>query len=101
MEPHEKSDEIPETNDEPVKVVVRKSLNDMVLESGKNGMCSEFFGYFFPQLLNFLVPHYLAHLGYAKKLTVRYDLESSSLPSLLLSSSSFVSKMYDQNHCAS
>ncbi len=47
MEAHEKSDEIPETNDEPVKVVVRKSLNDMVLESGKNGMCSEFFCFCF------------------------------------------------------
>lgn len=47
LEAHEKSDEIPETNDEPVKVVVRKSLNDMVLESGKNGMCSEFFCFCF------------------------------------------------------
>ena len=37
-----KSDEIPENNDEPVKVVVRKSFNQMVLDSGKNGMCRDF-----------------------------------------------------------
>jgi protein disulfide-isomerase A1 len=36
-----KSEEIPETNDEPVKVVVRNTLNDMVLESGKNGTCTK------------------------------------------------------------
>jgi protein disulfide-isomerase A1 len=36
LKPYVKSEEIPETNDEPVKVVVRNTLNDMVLESGKN-----------------------------------------------------------------
>jgi hypothetical protein len=38
IEAYVKSDEIPEKNDEPVKVVVSKSFNQMVLESGKNGM---------------------------------------------------------------
>lgn len=37
VEEYVKSDEIPEKNDFPVKVVVRKSFNQMVLESGKNG----------------------------------------------------------------
>ncbi|KAG0566686.1 hypothetical protein KC19_7G081300 [Ceratodon purpureus] len=36
LEAYLKSDEIPEKNDEPVKVVVRKSFNQMVLDSGKN-----------------------------------------------------------------
>ncbi|XP_024397608.1 protein disulfide-isomerase isoform X3 [Physcomitrium patens] len=36
IEAYVKSDEIPVKNDEPVKVVVRKSLNQMVLDSGKN-----------------------------------------------------------------
>lgn len=38
MEPSVKSDEIPEKDDSPVKVVVRKNFNEMVLDSGKNGM---------------------------------------------------------------
>jgi protein disulfide-isomerase A1 len=38
IEAYVKSDEIPEKNDEPVKVVVRKSFNQMVLDSGKNGV---------------------------------------------------------------
>lgn len=36
MKPFIKSEPIPETNDEPVKVVVANSLKDMVLESTKN-----------------------------------------------------------------
>lgn len=36
VEAYVKSDEIPEENDEPVKVVVRKSFNQMVLDSKKN-----------------------------------------------------------------
>lgn len=45
VEEYVKSDEIPEKNDFPVKVVVRKSFNQMVLESGKNGefaLCNGF-----------------------------------------------------------
>lgn len=38
VEAYVKSDEIPEKNDEPVKVVVRKSFNQMVLDSKKNGI---------------------------------------------------------------
>lgn len=34
-----KSDPIPEVNNEPVKVVVRDSIQDMVFNSGKNGKC--------------------------------------------------------------
>lgn len=34
-----KSEPIPEVNNEPVKVVVRDSLQDLVFNSGKNGMC--------------------------------------------------------------
>jgi len=37
-----KSDEIPEKNDEPVKVIVRKSFNKLVLDSGKNGVFKNF-----------------------------------------------------------
>ncbi|CAN4102231.1 unnamed protein product [Withania somnifera] len=36
LKPHVKSQPIPETNDEPVKVVVRDTLQDMVFNSGKN-----------------------------------------------------------------
>lgn len=37
LKPFIKSEDVPETNDEPVKVVVAKSLRDMVLDSKKNG----------------------------------------------------------------
>ena len=47
MKPFIKSEPIPETNNEPVKVVVANSLKDMVLESKKNSkilsMLSSFF----------------------------------------------------------
>nr|UZC53375.1 protein disulfide isomerase-2 [Nicotiana benthamiana] len=36
LKPYVKSQPIPETNDEPVKVVVRDTLQDMVFNSGKN-----------------------------------------------------------------
>ncbi|KAK4363729.1 hypothetical protein RND71_018970 [Anisodus tanguticus] len=36
LKPHVKSEPIPEVNDEPVKVVVRDTLQDMVFNSGKN-----------------------------------------------------------------
>ncbi|KAK6786019.1 hypothetical protein RDI58_014544 [Solanum bulbocastanum] len=36
LKPHVKSQPIPEVNDEPVKVVVRDTLQDMVYNSGKN-----------------------------------------------------------------
>lgn len=35
--PHKKSQPIPAENNEPVKVVVSDSLDDVVLNSGKNG----------------------------------------------------------------
>lgn len=38
VEPHRKSDPIPKTNDDPVKVVVGKNFEDIVLKSGKNVM---------------------------------------------------------------
>ena len=38
LKPFIKSQPIPETNIEPVKVVVAESLNDMVFNSGKNGL---------------------------------------------------------------
>lgn len=38
MEPFIRSEPIPEVNDEPVKVVVSDSLENMVFKSGKNGM---------------------------------------------------------------
>lgn len=37
MKPFVKSEPVPEVNDEPVKVIVRDSLDDLVLKSGKNG----------------------------------------------------------------
>jgi len=57
VEEYVKSDEIPEKNDFPVKVVVRKSFNQMVLESGKN------------VLLEFYVPW----CGHCKKLAPTLD----------------------------
>ena len=38
LKPFIKSQPIPETNIEPVKVVVAESLHDMVFNSGKNGL---------------------------------------------------------------
>lgn len=38
MKPFKKSEPIPEVNSEPVKVVVADSLQDMVFNSGKNGI---------------------------------------------------------------
>uniref|UniRef100_A0A2N9GX93 Thioredoxin domain-containing protein n=1 Tax=Fagus sylvatica TaxID=28930 RepID=A0A2N9GX93_FAGSY len=38
LKPFTKSEPIPETNNEPVKVVVTESLHDMVFNSGKNGL---------------------------------------------------------------
>lgn len=38
LKPFIKSEPIPETNNEPVKVVVAESLHDMVFNSGKNGL---------------------------------------------------------------
>ena len=37
MPPYKKSEPIPEENNEPVKVVVADSLQDIVFNSGKNG----------------------------------------------------------------
>lgn len=37
LKPYIKSQPIPETNDEPIKVVVRDTLQDMFFNSGKNG----------------------------------------------------------------
>ena len=37
MAPYRKSEPIPEVNDEPVKVVVADSLQEIVFKSGKNG----------------------------------------------------------------
>lgn len=37
MVPFRKSEPIPEVNDEPVKIVVADSLQDIVFNSGKNG----------------------------------------------------------------
>jgi len=44
-----KSEPIPESNSEPVKVVVADTLQDMVFNSGKNGMdfCLDFFVCFY------------------------------------------------------
>ncbi len=36
-----KSKEIPEKNEEPVKVVARKALDNMALESSKKGTCTK------------------------------------------------------------
>lgn len=41
MDPHVKSKEIPEKNEEPVKVVVRKAFDNMVLESSKKSTCTK------------------------------------------------------------
>lgn len=38
LTPYKKSQPIPETNDKPVKIVVGESFNEIVNESGKNGM---------------------------------------------------------------
>lgn len=57
IEAYVKSDEIPEKNDEPVKVVVSKSFNQMVLESGKN----------------VLVEFYAPWCGHCKKLIPTLD----------------------------
>lgn len=38
LKQYQKSEPIPEVNNEPVKVVVADSLEDMVFKSGKNGM---------------------------------------------------------------
>lgn len=37
LQPFVKSEPIPETNNEPVKVIVADSLHDLVINSGKNG----------------------------------------------------------------
>lgn len=37
LTPFKKSEPIPEVNDEPVKVVVANTLDDVVFKSGKNG----------------------------------------------------------------
>lgn len=37
LSPFKKSEPIPEVNDEPVKVVVADSVDDVVFKSGKNG----------------------------------------------------------------
>lgn len=37
VQPYKKSEPIPEVNNEPVKVVVADTLQDMVFNSGKNG----------------------------------------------------------------
>ncbi|KAL4632741.1 hypothetical protein ACB092_04G072100 [Castanea dentata] len=44
LKPFIKSEPIPETNNEPVKVVVAESLHDMVFNSGKNGVLGCLFG---------------------------------------------------------
>ena len=53
--PFKKSEPIPEVNDEPVKVVVADSLDELVTKSGKNGTnnCSfvGFISSFFPTTL--------------------------------------------------
>lgn len=38
LKPYRKSEPIPEVNDEPVKVVVAESLQEVVYDSGKNGL---------------------------------------------------------------
>lgn len=38
MQAYKKSEPIPEVNNEPVKVVVADTLQEMFLSSGKNGM---------------------------------------------------------------
>lgn len=38
VQPYKKSEPIPEVNNEPVKVVVADTLQDMVFNSGKNGI---------------------------------------------------------------
>lgn len=40
VQPYKKSEPIPEVNNEPVKVVVADTLQDMVFNSGKNGVYS-------------------------------------------------------------
>lgn len=37
LQPFMNSEPIPETNNEPVKVIVADSLHDLVINSGKNG----------------------------------------------------------------
>ncbi|RWW20420.1 hypothetical protein GW17_00015470 [Ensete ventricosum] len=38
LEPYRKSESVPEVNNEPVKIVVAKSLQEIVFSSGKNGL---------------------------------------------------------------
>lgn len=53
VQPYKKSEPVPDTNDEPVKVVVADSLQDMVLSSGKNGESSFMLFYTFSCASNF------------------------------------------------
>uniref|UniRef100_A0A251T6C4 Putative thioredoxin-like fold protein n=1 Tax=Helianthus annuus TaxID=4232 RepID=A0A251T6C4_HELAN len=65
VKPFIKSEPIPETNDEPVKVVVANSLGDMVLDSKKNSRILSIF--------LFLLEFYAPWCGHCKKLAPTLD----------------------------
>lgn len=57
LEPYLKSEPIPDSNDEPVKVAVAKNFNEIVLNNGKDT----------------LIEFYAPWCGHCKKLTPTYD----------------------------
>lgn len=72
MKPYVKSEPIPEVNNEPVKVVVRDSLRDVVINSGKNGM---WFSY-----ILFILYVYGLHLAFSSKCSCTLVLLSALDP---------------------
>lgn len=61
--PYKKSEPIPEVNNEPVKVVVADSLQDMVLNSGKNGLYDQLFCSLLINLSSLNLTEYPAYLS--------------------------------------
>ena len=71
LQPYFRSEAIPETNDEPVKVVVGKTFNDIVMDSTKD----------------VLIEFYAPWCGHCKQVEIiinLYSFENSSLPSMML-----------------